>query len=136
SIYVTYRIFAVVLPRDYRELALDIMIHIDQNLRSHQNTIQQAISQAPASEQAKLNALFSDFKSQLTNAESQIDAAQSQIPSLTPQNFDSNRTAYNTAFQNYKDDEQNAHTDLKNAINDLHQIAQILKSNVTPTPSA
>ncbi len=136
SIYVTYRIYAVVLPRDYREIVLDIMTHIDGNLRAHQSDIQQAISQAPASEQAHLNALFSDFQSQLTNAESQLDAASSQIPSLTPQNYDSNRSAFDTAFQNYKDDEQTAHTDLKNAINDLHQIAQILKSNMTPTPSA
>ncbi len=134
SIYVTYRIFAVVLPRDYRELALDIEMHIDQNLRNGEPTIQNAINSAPASEQPQLNSLFSDMKSQLSNAETQIDAAQSQIPALTPQNYDSNKSAVEAALQNFRDDENAAHGYIKAAASDLHQIAQILKSNITPTP--
>lgn len=134
SIYTTYRIFAVVLPRDYREIALDIGIHIDQNLRNGEGAIQTAINGAPASEQGQLTALFTDYKNQLSNAETQIDAANGQIPSLTPQNYDSNKSGYDTAFQNFKDDENAAHGYIKAAASDLHQIAQILKGNVTPTP--
>jgi len=134
SIYVTYRIFAVVLPRDYREIALDIEMHIDHNLRNGESSIQTAINNAPASEQAQLNALFSDYKTQLGNAETQIDAANSQIPALTPQNYNSNKAAVETALQNFKDDENAAHGYIKAAASDLHKIAQILKSNATPTP--
>ncbi len=133
SIYVTYRIYAVVLPRDYRELALDIIMHIDANMRNGESTIQTAINNAPSSEQGQLNTLFADYKNQLSNAETQIDAANSQIPSLTPQNYNANKSAFDTAFQNFRDDENAAHGYIKAAASDLHQMAQILKGNASAT---
>lgn len=139
QIFLTYRVFAVVLPRDYRELEFDIIFTADQYLRSLDPIIQSAIDNAPAGEQAKLNSLFSDYKAQLTEAESQIDAAQGQLPALTPANFNNDPTLYKTALTDYSNDVRAAHQGVRKAAQDLHQIAQILKSSgaaaiTTPTP--
>jgi hypothetical protein len=128
NIYFQFRIFAVVLPRDYRRLYLDVAVNVDSKLRSLGPGVQQAISKAPASEQAQLNTLFSDYKNQLATAESQFDLAQAAFPALTPANFNYNRSTYKTTLSNLDAAEHTIHTALKQAGSDLHQIAQILKS--------
>ncbi len=122
-----FRIFAVVLPRDYRRLYLDIAVNIDIKLRSLGPRVQQAIKNAPAGEQAQLNTLFNDYKAQLSTAESQFDLAQADFPALTPANFNYNRSTYLTTLSNLDATEQTIHIALKQAGNDLHQIAHILK---------
>jgi hypothetical protein len=141
-IYTQFRIYAVVLPRDYRLLHIDVETTVDAKLRGLQPEIEQWIQHAPPSEQQQLNALYSDYKSQLQEAEAQIDAAQGQYAVLTPQNFDNDPSTYKTAFQEYVADAQAAHNDLHNAGKDLHQIARIIKSSsssggsATPVPTA
>jgi len=127
NIFFQFRIFAVVLPRDYRRLYLDIAVNVDIKLRSLGPKVQDAISKAPAGEQAQLNTLFSDYKNQLSTAESQFDVAQAAFPALTPANFNYNRSTYQTTLSNLDKAEHTIHTALKQAGNDLHQIAQILK---------
>jgi hypothetical protein len=127
NIFFQFRIFAVVLPRDYRRLYFDVEVNIDIKLRSLGHGVQQDISKAPAGEQAQLNTLFNDFKNQLSTAESQFDVAQAAFPALTPANFNYNRSTYQTTLSNLDKAEHTIHTALKQAGNDLHQIAQILK---------
>jgi hypothetical protein len=139
SIYEQFRIYAVVLPRDYRLLHLDVALYLDGKLRALQPKIEQWIASAPASEQGQLNTLYSDYKAQLQEAEAQIDAAQGQLPVLTPQNFNNDNAAYKSAFQQYVNDDKTAHADLHKAAVDLHQMAKILKANQSAsggTPTA
>jgi len=79
---VQFRILAVVLPRDYRTLWLDVEMHVDGRLRGLDDKIQDAITKAPPDQRAQLNQLFADYRNQLTAAEAQMDAAQNEIPAL------------------------------------------------------
>ena len=133
NIYVVYRIYAVVLPRDYHHLALDIMQTVDNALEAAKPKIETAIDAAPVSEKAQLNTLYSDYKAKLAEGESQIDAALGQIATLTPQTYDTARTTYTTAFTDYRNDEHVAHTNIVAAGSDLHKIVQILKSSSATT---
>ncbi len=135
-IYTQFRIYAVVLPRDLRLLHVDIEVYVDGKLRGLQSQIQQWINSAPPSEQQQLNALYSDYKAQLTEAEGQIDAAQGQYSVLTPQLFDSDPGQYKSDYQAYVGDAQAAHADLRKAAQDLHQIAVIIKANSSSSGGA
>lgn len=127
NVYVQFRIFAVVLPRDHRQLHIDQLVQLDAKLKGLENQLQQQISAAPAAKQVQLNKLYTDFKTQLTNAESQIDTAQADFPALTPVNFNTDHTTFETTLKNLSQAEQTAHTDLHQAAKDYHQIAQLLK---------
>jgi hypothetical protein len=135
-IYTQFRIYAVVLPRDYNELHVDIELTVDQKLRALQPKIEQWIDSATQTEKQPLNALYSDYKGQLQEAEAMIDAAQGQYAVLTPQNFNNDTSSYRSAFQQLKSDEQTAHNDLHTAGTDLHKMAQIMKSNSSNSPSS
>jgi hypothetical protein len=126
NIFFQFRIFAVVLPRDYRRLYFDVEVNVDSKLRNLGPSVQQAISKAPAGEQAQLNTLFNDYKNQLATAESQFDVAQAAFPALTPANFNYNRSTYQATLSKLDTAEHTIHTALKQAGSDLHQIAQIL----------
>lgn len=136
NIYVQFRIYVVVLPRDYRQLYLDLIINVHDRMAGLESKLQAAIDKAPPDEQAQLNPLFADYKGQLAAVENQIDAAQGELPQLTPENFNTTRSAYETALTNLKNDERTAHSDLKLAAGDLHQMVQILKPHAGATPAA
>jgi septal ring factor EnvC (AmiA/AmiB activator) len=136
NIYFQFRIFAVVLPRDYGELALDVMANLNAKMTGGESKIQTAIDNAPDSEKAQLNALFSDYKAQLGTASNEIGAAESQVPQLTPDNFNNNRSSYLSTLAAYKNDRHAARAALKKAAQDLHQIATILKGNKSSSPTA
>jgi hypothetical protein len=127
NIFLQFRIYAVVLPRDYRRLYLDVAVNIDAKLRGLSKQLKEAIQGAPASEQGQLNTVYNDYLAQLTTAESQFDVAQSDFPALTPSNFNYNRSAYESSLNSLKTAEQTIHTALKQAGQDAHQIAKILK---------
>ena len=127
NIFLQFRIYAVVLPRDYRRLYLDIAVNVDAKLRSLSGQLKQAIAGAPASEQGQLNTLYNDYLAQLSTAESQFDLASSDFPALTPSNFNYNRSAYDSSLNSLKTAEQTIHNALKQAGQDAHQIAKILK---------
>jgi hypothetical protein len=127
NIFLQFRIYAVVLPRDYRRLYLDIAINIDAKLRGLSEQLKEAIQGAPASEQGQLNTLYNDYIAQLTTAESQFDVAQADFPALTPSNFNYNRPTYEGSLNGLTTAEKTIHAALKQAGQDAHQIAKILK---------
>jgi hypothetical protein len=93
-------------------------------LKNLEPTLQQAINGAPGANQAQLNTLFSDYKTQVAAAETQIDTAQSDIPALTPANVNTNRTTYQTTLSNLSAAEKAANQDLREAAKDLDQITE------------
>ena len=136
NIYDQFRIFAVVIPRDNNTLWLGIGGQIDSTLRGKQSTISDAIAKAPPSEQAQLNALFTDYQNQLTEAESQMSAANGILPNLTPDNFNNAKTTYETNLTDLRNYTRTAARDLHTAAQDLAKIVAILKSNVSTTATA
>lgn len=136
SIYYQFRVYAVVLPRDYREIWYGVMSFVDQKLRALQPKIEAAIAHAPASEKPQLEQLYSDYKAQLQEAESQLDAAQGQFATLTVNNFNNDLSVYTTALADTKTDEQTAHRDLHQAASDLHQMTGILKGGTGSQPAS
>lgn len=136
SIFTQFRIYAVVLPRDYHELWLDILMYVDGKLKAVRDKIQSLIQQVDSlyhdgdhdSDKAALHAAFADYNAQLAEAEAQIDAAQGQEATLTVQHFDNDRTVYTTAFTDFRSDIRSAHTDIAKAAGDLHKIAGLLRS--------
>ncbi len=93
-------------------------------LKNLEPTLQQAINGAPGANQAQLNTLFSDYKTQVAVAETRIDTAQSDILALTPANFNTNRTTYQTTLSNLSAAEKAANQDLHEAAKDLNQITE------------
>ncbi|MGZ3599735.1 MAG: hypothetical protein ACXWQ5_08455 [Ktedonobacterales bacterium] len=136
NIYEQFRIFAVVLPRDYRTLELDIEINVKQKLKDLEPKLQTAIDSAPSGIKDQLTALYNDYVLQVANAEGQIDAAQGQLPELTPTNFNTNQTGYKTALTNLRNDVRTASKDLHQAGKDLHQMTKLLKGAGSTTPTA
>jgi hypothetical protein len=136
-IYTQYRIYAVVLPRDYHELWLDVVTHVDARLKNAEPLIRDAINGAPSGVQAQANTLFADYQSQVATAEAQTQAAEAILPQLTPTSFNTSATAYQAQFGSFKTDIQTAHTATKQAISDLHQIIVLLKgaNAATATPA-
>jgi hypothetical protein len=132
AIYYTYRIFAVVLPRDYHELWLDIEVTVDNKMRAAQPKIENAIdavSKLPDKngDIEKINMAYANYKNELQAAEGQIDGAQGLIPTLTPSAFDTALSTYQTNHTDYVNDIKTAHGDLRNAAQDLHTMAQLFK---------
>jgi hypothetical protein len=72
DIYWKYRIFAVVIPKTTRKAFYDVTTNVDAKLKGLEPKIEDAISKAPAGEKAQLNQLYSDYKAQLSEAESQV----------------------------------------------------------------
>lgn len=127
NIFEEFRIYAVVLPRDYRRLHLDIESTVLAKMKGEVSQLQQSINNAPSSQQGQLNTLFSNYQAQLASAESSIDTAQNNLPALTPENFNTNRSSYEGSLAGLRSAEQSTHAALHNAGSDLHQIAQLLK---------
>ena len=141
NIYTQFRIFAVVLPRDYHEIVLDIMTNVQAKLAGLEPKLQQAIASAPAGEQAQLNTLYSDFTAKLGAASTQITNANGMVSYFTPDNFNNNTATYHTNWLNFRSDILAGRADLRQAASDLHQMAKILKANssaptATATPTA
>lgn len=138
DVYEQFRIYAVVLPRDYRTLELDIEINVAQKLKSLEPKLQSAIDGAPSSMKDQLTTLYNDYVTQVSNAEGQIDAAQGELPQLTPANFNTNQTGYKTALTNLRSDVRTASKDLHQAAKDLHMMSELLTGSggatATTTP--
>jgi hypothetical protein len=126
NIFLQFRIYAVVLPRDYRRIQFDIEINAKNLMQGFASKIKDALSSAPANEQTQLNALFSDYQKQVAAAESQLDSAQQDFPALTPENFNQNRLSYESTRTALNTALEAARTDLHQAAQDLKQMAHIL----------
>ncbi|GER88618.1 hypothetical protein KDW_27800 [Dictyobacter vulcani] len=121
-----HRIFAVVVPRDYRILHLDAEIAVRDKLVDVKPNVESLIDKASAAQKAKLNPLFSDYKSDLSSIEGKIDTVQTTLPKLTAEAFNTQRATYTTNKTNVEQTERLIHTNLQKATKDLHQIRQIL----------
>jgi hypothetical protein len=129
KIYTQFRIYAVVVPRDYRRLHLAMEITVDKKLSALKESTERSIDNAPADKKDELNKLFTDYKDQLSDAESNIDLAQQTWPLLTPESYNTDRPTYTTNLRKLTTYVKTAHQDLRKAGADLHKIAQILKAS-------
>jgi len=126
AIFLQFRIYAVVLPRDYRRIQMDVEINAKNLMQSVAARIKQAISAAPANEQVRLNALFSDYQKQVAAAESQLDIAQEDFAAMTPENFNQNRLSYQATRTALDNALRAARADLHQAAKDLGEMARVL----------
>lgn len=126
SIFTQFRIYAVVIPRDYRRLEMDVEINAKAVMQKVAPTIKSAIASAPAGKQAKLNALYDDYQKQVAAAETQLDTAQNDFPAMTPENFNQNRTSYEATRLALDNALKVARADLHQAAKDLKQMANVL----------
>ncbi len=128
AMYEQFRIFAVVLPRDYRRLHLDLEINLDSKQQTTRQQVELRIDKANATVQTQVNPLFADYKAQLAAAEGQIDTAQGIFPTLTVASFNADGAAFRSRLANLTTDEKAAQADLRKAAEDLRQIRLSLKS--------
>jgi hypothetical protein len=127
NIFLQFRIYAVVMPRDYRHLQLDVERNVKAKMQSVAGDIKAAIAKAPASKQAQLNALFSDYQAQVAAAESQIDTVQNDFAAMTPENFNQNRASYEATRTAVNNAVKATRVDLHKGAQDLNEMAKILK---------
>ena len=139
NIYTQFRIFAVVLPRDYGEIVLFHEQNVITRMTDAEPTIEDLIQkdQAAGHDVSKLNTLYQDYKNKIASATDNTNKAQGLIPSLTPANY----PGTDQTVKNYHADLKAARQDLKGAADDLHQMYQILKADLgslkpTPTPAS
>jgi septal ring factor EnvC (AmiA/AmiB activator) len=130
AMYTQFRIYAVVIPRDSRNLLLDIEENAQQLMTNVAPSIQAAINAAPASEQSKLKALYSDYQTQTSNASSQFTTANQDIPQMTPQAFNQTRSTYEGVRASLDKATSTASKDLHQAAKDLKQIVSILGHDI------
>lgn len=126
SIFLQFRIYAVVLPRDYRRIQMDIEINVKNLMQGVAAKIKAALSSAPANERARLQALFNDYQKQVAAAESQLDTAQRDFPALTAENFNLNHASYLITKTALDTALKAARVDLHQAAKDLSEMAHIL----------
>ena len=126
KIYTQFRIYAVVLPRDYKRLHLAIEVTVYDKLNALKTPTERLIANASADKKDELNRLFSDYKDQLSDAEKQIGLAQKTWPLLTPNSYNTDRPTYVTNLRNFTTYVRTAHADLHKAAADLRRIARIL----------
>ncbi len=132
NIYVQFRIFAVVIPRDRGE----ILLFHEQNVVTRMTDANQQITELIQKDKnaghdvSKLQALQADYNAKLADATKHMNAAQGLIPSLTPANY----PGTNNTLKTYRGDLKAAHKDIKAAASDLHQMLQILKADLGSRP--
>jgi hypothetical protein len=143
AIYTQFRIFAVVLPRDYNEIWLDAANEVVGDLQGAAGKVQDALTKAASltdtdhdGDLATANAAFSDEQGQVTAAQGQISTAQGLIASLTPQSFDGDPPGYRGTFATFHGAIRTAHTDLVAAAADLHKIDRVLIELLAEQPNS
>jgi hypothetical protein len=126
-LWTNVRILSVVLPRDYRTLELDYEINAETTMQTISPVIKDALPLVSATEQKQMNALYSDYASQLANAQPEIQTAGTAMPALTVNNFNN---AYSSLWQPGKTAIDQAlplaSTDLHTAASDLEQMANLV----------
>jgi len=125
AIYAQFRIYAVVLPRDYRTIEYDVELNTQVKLQAAIPAIQVAIKAAPASKQAQLNTLFSDYQKQVSDAAAQLGPLPNDFLAMTPTAFNQARTSYEATRKAVDTAEKAVRTDLHQAAKDLNQMATI-----------
>ncbi|MGO8950721.1 MAG: hypothetical protein ACLQUY_24330 [Ktedonobacterales bacterium] len=127
SIFVTFRIFAAVLPHDTRLLFFDIMQNLEAKMNSLVPLLQEAVAGATTNK-SQLQSLLTDYQSQLAAAEAQFDAINSDLMQITPANFNSNQSSFESTLSSLRGAEAAAEKDLRSAASDLHQMVLLAKA--------
>lgn len=126
NLYYQFRIYAVVLPRDYRTIHTDIAGNIAMKLQAMESDLQNDINAAPAGEQQQLMSYYNNFVQEVSDAASDVQTAQNELPMLTPTSFNNNAASYKTTLASVTSADQNAHKELHQAGYDLNQIEKVL----------
>jgi hypothetical protein len=127
NIFFEFRIFAVVLPRDYQQLHFDIERKLDEKMQDAKPQIQKAIADAHGDKKARLTTLYNNYVAHLKTAEAQFDIIQKNMPALTPASFNTNRATYEAKLRAVRAAEKTAHQAIHQAAQDLNQISHLLK---------
>ncbi len=126
NMYYQFRIYAVVLPRDYRTIHADIAGNIDAKLQGMESDLQTDINSAPSSGQQQLTSYYNNFVMEVKDASNDVSTAQNGLAVLTPANFNANPTSYKATLTSVTTADQNAHKELHRCGYDLNQIEKIL----------
>ncbi len=126
NMYDQFRIYAVVLPRDYRTIHADIAGTIDAKLQGMESDLQTDINSAPSSEQQQLTSYYNNFVMEVNAAANDVSTAQNGLAVLTPANFNANPGSYEATQASVTTADQNAHKELHQCGYDLHQIEKVL----------
>lgn len=128
NIYVQYRIYAVVLPRDYGEIELFLEQNMTTRMKNADTTLSDLIARAQAKgdDVTQLNSLKSDYDAKLADATTNENDAQGLIPNLVPANY----PGTDATLKTYRSDLKNARQDLQTAESDLDQMQTILKQDL------
>ena len=126
TLYDQFRIYVVVLPRDYRTIHADIAGNIDAKLQGMESGLQGDINSAPSSEQSQLTSYYNNFVMEVNDAANDVGTAQNGLIVLTPANFNANPTSYKATLASVTTADQNAHHELHQCGYDLNQIEKIL----------
>jgi hypothetical protein len=128
NIYVQYRIYAVVLPRDYGEIELFLEQNMTTRMKNADETLSDLIAKAQAKgdDVTKLNSLKSDYDAKLADATTNENNAQGLIPSLVPANY----PGTDATLKTYRSDLKTARQDLQAAESDFDQMHTILKQDL------
>lgn len=128
NIYVQFRIFAVVIPRDAGEIWLFHEQNVIARMVAGNDKITDAIQKDKdaGKDVTHLLALQADYNAKLADATAKTNDAQSLIPSLVPANY----PGTDATLKTYRSDLKTAHDDIVDAAKDLHQIVQILKQDL------
>lgn len=131
SIFGSYRIYLLFIPRTNILVAADRMSQIaddmSQLVQKLQVRIQQAQSQGK--DVSAMQASLTDMQAKLADAKTQYQNAENLVTSLVPdQGNKTNLTSNNTAIQNAKTDIKTGAQDLKAARDDAESIVRSLKS--------
>jgi len=139
SIMTQYRIYAVFMPLLRHTVWVDLVTNALSTMSGLNDKITEAISKAPASQQTQLNALFKDYKAKLADAQTQLTNAAKLYASMTTDAYNKNPSGFKlSTLGALHRDSKTAHTDIKAARTDLHQIAMILRADqasATTTPT-
>lgn len=126
TMYDQFRIYAVVLPRDYRTIHADIAGNIDAKLQGMESDLQADINSAPSSEQQQLTSYYNNFVMEVNDAANDVSTAQNGLAVLTPANFNASPGSYEATQASVTTADQNAHKELHQCGYDLHQIEKVL----------
>lgn len=127
NIYVQFRIYAVVLPRDYGEIELFHEQNASQRMTDAEVTIDALIQKDQNGKNiGQIKTLDQDYMNKLNDASTNMKGAQGLIPSLVPANY----PGTNSTLKTYHQDLKTARLDLQGAANDLHQMTQLLKEDL------
>ncbi len=128
NIFVQFRIYAVVLPRDYGEIELFHQQNVVARMTAENEKLTDLIAKAKAKgdDVTQLLALQSDYNAKLADATTQDNNAQGLIPNLTPANY----PGTDATLKTYHADLKAGYEDIKAAASDLHQMTTILKQDL------